>query len=94
MTIKELALAKCPPLKSTNPKNRSRAMARFFGYQQGALDALKEIETRIEMGRHSSMQTSESILASVEMTKYIRSITATGPSTTALWGSVVLRKWS
>lgn len=43
-------------------------MARFFGYQQGALDALKEIETRIEMGRHSSMQTSESILASVEMT--------------------------
>ena len=68
MNIKEMALEKCPPLKSTNPKNRSRSMARFFGYQQGALDALKEIETRIEMGRHSSMQTSDTILASVEMT--------------------------
>ena len=42
MTIKELAMAKCKPLQSTNPKNRGRSMARFFGYQQGALDALKE----------------------------------------------------
>ena len=68
MTIKELAMAKCKPLQSTNPKNRGRSMARFFAYQQGALDALKEIETRIEMGGHSSMQTSESIIASIEMT--------------------------
>ena len=51
-------------------------MARFFGYQQGALDALKEIETRIEMGRHASMQTAETILASVEMTiKELKGIT-------------------
>lgn len=66
MTIKELSMERCNPLQSTNPKNRGRAMARFFGYRQGALDALKEIETRIEMGRHSSMQTAETILASVE----------------------------
>ena len=68
MTVKELAMAKCKPLQSTNPKNRGRSMARFLGYQQGALDALKEIETRIEMGRHASMQTAETSLASVEMT--------------------------
>ena len=61
MTVKELAIAKCKPLQSSNPKNRARSMARFFGYQQGALDALKEIETRIEMGRHASMQTAENI---------------------------------
>ena len=67
MTIKELAMERCRPLQSTNQKNRSRSMARFFGYQQGALDALKEIETRIEMGRHASMQTAETILESVEM---------------------------
>ena len=47
MTVKELAMAKCKPLQSTNPKN---------------------LETRIEMGRHASMQTAETILASVEMT--------------------------
>ena len=68
MTVKELAMAKCKPLQSTNPKNRSCSMARFLGYQQGALDALKEIETRIGMGRHASMQTAETILTSVEMT--------------------------
>ena len=76
MTIKELAMVKCNPLQSTNPKNRSRAMARFFGYQRGALDVLKEIETRIEMGRHASMQTAETILESVEMTiKELKGIT-------------------
>ena len=76
MTIKELAMSRCKPLQSTNPKNRGRSMARFFGYQQGALDALKEIETRIEMGRHASMQTAETILASVEMTiKELKGIT-------------------
>ena len=67
MTIKELAIERCKPLQSTNKQNRGRSMARFFGYQQGALDALKEIETRIEMGRHASMQTAETILESVEM---------------------------
>ena len=34
MTVKELAMAKCKPLQSTNPKNRGCSMARFFGYQQ------------------------------------------------------------
>lgn len=67
MTIKELAMSRCKPLQSTNPKNRGRSMARFLGYKQGALDVLKEIETRIEMGRHASMQTAEAILESVEM---------------------------
>lgn len=76
MTVKELAMANCKPLQSTNPKNRGRSMARFFGYQQGALDALKEIEKRIEMGRHASMQTAETILESVEMTiKELKGIT-------------------
>ena len=68
MTINELAMERCRPLQSTNPKNRGRSMARFFGYQQGARDALKEIEARIEMGRHASMLDAEAILASVEMT--------------------------
>lgn len=68
MTIKELAMSRCKPLQSTNPKNRFRLRFWLFGYRQGALDALKEIETRIEMCRHASMQTAEIILASVEMT--------------------------
>lgn len=63
MTIKELATMKCRP-----QEGRSISKSRFFGYQEGALDALKEIETRIEMRRHASMQTAETILASVEMT--------------------------
>ena len=63
MTIKQLAALKCKP-----QGGRSVSRSRLLGYQQGALDALKEIETRIEMGRHASMQTAETILASVEMT--------------------------
>ena len=35
---------------------------------KGANAVLKEIETRIAMGRHASMQTAEMILDSVEMT--------------------------
>ena len=38
------------------------------GYILGANAILKEIETRIAMGRHASMQTAEMILDSVEMT--------------------------
>lgn len=68
MTIMELAISRYKSLQSTNPKNRYRLRFWLFSYRQGALDALKEIETRIEMCRHASAQTAETILASVEMT--------------------------
>ena len=61
------------------------------GYQAGANAVLSEIVTRIEMGRHASMQTAETILGSVEMTIEELKGESYGKVMGKLWER--LRKW-
>lgn len=63
MTIEEMA-EKYVNDAYSHPVDKNVGKADFI---LGANAVLKEIETRIEMGKHASMQTDKTILESVEM---------------------------